>query len=82
MISCAAASSSAPRPRPLQLLPVQRRSRDPGSYSGREREPGPHSGKQLETNYNKGMAVFVHAKVGLLYEVAIAGQKFGFTPKK
>lgn len=43
---------------------------------------GPHTGKQFEIGYNKGMAVFVHAKGGLMYEAAIAGQKFGFTPKK
>jgi len=43
---------------------------------------GPHAGKQLETGYNKGMAVFVHAKGGLMYEAAIAGQKFGFSTKK
>ncbi len=43
---------------------------------------GPQAGKQVEAGYNKGMAVFVHATGGLMYEAAIAGQKFGFTPKK
>ncbi len=39
-------------------------------------------GKQLSTSYKRGMAVFVHAKGGLMYEAAIGGQKFGFTPTK
>ena len=43
---------------------------------------GPATGVQAETNYRKGMAVFVHAKAGLMYEVAIGGQKFSFTPVK
>jgi lipid-binding SYLF domain-containing protein len=41
---------------------------------------GPSDGAQAETNYKKGMAVFVHAKGGLMYEAAIGGQKFNFTP--
>jgi hypothetical protein len=41
---------------------------------------GPKTGAQAETNYYKGMAVFVHAKGGLMYEAAIAGQKFSFEP--
>jgi len=32
-------------------------------------------------NYNKGMATFTVAKGGLMYEAALAGQKFSFTPK-
>jgi lipid-binding SYLF domain-containing protein len=42
---------------------------------------GPATGVQAETNYRKGMAVFVHAKGGLMYEAAIGGQKFRFKPK-
>lgn len=42
---------------------------------------GPASGTHLETSYTKGMAVFVHAKGGLMYEAAIGGQKFSFTPE-
>ena len=38
--------------------------------------PGTHA----ETNYYKGMAIFVHTKGGLMYEAAIAGQKFSFKP--
>jgi lipid-binding SYLF domain-containing protein len=30
--------------------------------------------------YNKGMAVFTHAKGGLMYEVSVGGQKFKFEP--
>ncbi|OQY49986.1 MAG: hypothetical protein B6230_07140 [Desulfobacteraceae bacterium 4572_89] len=33
-----------------------------------------------DINYTKGMAVFVHTKGGLMYEAAIGGQKFEFTP--
>lgn len=42
---------------------------------------GPATGVQAEINYYKGMAVFVHAKGGLMYEASIGGQKFTFTPK-
>ncbi|MCG8615765.1 MAG: hypothetical protein MI802_06070 [Desulfobacterales bacterium] len=41
---------------------------------------GPATGTQAHTRYYKGMAVFVHAKGGLMYEAAIGGQKFTFTP--
>ena len=37
---------------------------------------GPATGIQAETRYYKGMAVFIHAKGGLMYEAAIGGQKF------
>lgn len=43
---------------------------------------GPATGGHLETDYTKGMAVFVHAKGGLMYEAAIGGQKFSFRPMK
>ncbi|MCK4782423.1 MAG: hypothetical protein KAV87_01635 [Desulfobacteraceae bacterium] len=42
---------------------------------------GPATGIQAETSYRKGMAVFVHAKGGLMYEAAIGGQKFSFKAK-
>ena len=42
---------------------------------------GPATGEQAETSYRKGMAVFVHAKGGLMYEAAIGGQKFSFKAK-
>lgn len=41
---------------------------------------GPATGVQAETHYHKGMAVFVHAKGGLMYEAAVGGQKFSFKP--
>ena len=42
---------------------------------------GPATGIQAETSYRKGMAVFVHAIGGLMYEAAIGGQKFSFKAK-
>ncbi len=41
---------------------------------------GPATGVQADTHYTKGMVVFVHAKGGLMYEAAIGGQKFSYTP--
>ncbi len=41
---------------------------------------GPATGTQAEIGYTKGLAVFVHTKGGLMYEAAIGGQKFDFTP--
>lgn len=41
---------------------------------------GPKTGGHVETKYRKGMAIFVHVKGGLMYEAAIAGQKFSFEP--
>jgi hypothetical protein len=41
---------------------------------------GPQTGTHAETSYYKGMAIFVHTKGGLMYEAAIAGQKFSFKP--
>ena len=43
---------------------------------------GPKTGAHAETKYHKGMAIFVHTKGGLMYEAAIAGQKFSFEPLK
>lgn len=40
----------------------------------------PDKASQAEINYMKGMAVFVHAKGGLMYEVSVGGQKFTFEP--
>ncbi len=39
---------------------------------------GPATGVQAETGYTKGMAVFVHAIGGLMFEAAVGGQKFEF----
>ena len=41
---------------------------------------GPATGVQAETQYFKGMAVFIHAKGGLMIEASIGGQKFDFIP--
>ena len=41
---------------------------------------GPKTGQQADISYNKGIAVFVHALGGLMFEVAIAGQRYSFTP--
>ena len=41
---------------------------------------GPKTGTQAKTSYSKGMAIFVHVKGGLMYEAAIAGQKFSLEP--
>ncbi len=38
------------------------------------------TGVQAETHCTKGMVVFVHTKGGLMYEAAIGGQKFSYTP--
>jgi lipid-binding SYLF domain-containing protein len=43
---------------------------------------GPASGVQAKSEYRKGMAVFVHAKGGLMYEATLGGQKFSFEPDK
>jgi len=44
---------------------------------------GPATGKQAKkASYQKGMAVFIHTKGGLMYEASIGGQKFTFKPNK
>ena len=43
---------------------------------------GPATGEQAARGYTKGMAVFIHAKGGLMYEASIGGQKFSFKPIK
>jgi lipid-binding SYLF domain-containing protein len=39
---------------------------------------GPETGVQAETKYVKGMAIFVHPKGGLMYDLSLGGQKFTF----
>ena len=41
---------------------------------------GPATGVQAKTEYYKGMATFVHAQGGLMYELSLGGQKFTFEP--
>jgi lipid-binding SYLF domain-containing protein len=43
---------------------------------------GPATGTQAKASYHKGMAVFVQAIGGLMYEASIGGQKFSFEPLK
>lgn len=46
---------------------------------------GASGGKRDATtrgNFYKGMAVFTIAKGGLMYEAALSGQKFSYTPRK
>ena len=57
---------------------VQAQAGSTGATAGAS--AGPNSSKQLNTTYNRGMAIFVHAKGGLMYEAAVAGQKFSFEP--
>ena len=57
---------------------VQAQAGSTGATAGAS--AGPKTGAHAETNYYKGMAIFVHTKGGLMYEAAIAGQKFSFKP--
>ena len=43
---------------------------------------GPKTGAQAAAKYNKGMAVFVHIKGGLMYEASVGGQKFDYDPSE
>ena len=51
-----------------------------GSTAGASSGPG--TGSQAEASYRHGMATFIHAKGGLMYEASIGGQKFSFNPVK
>jgi hypothetical protein len=59
---------------------VQAKAGTEGATAGAS--AGPATGKQAQTSYHKGMAVFIHAKGGLMYEAAIGGQKFSFKAKE
>jgi lipid-binding SYLF domain-containing protein len=39
-------------------------------------------GKAKDAKYANGVAIFTHAKKGLMAEASVGGQKFKFTPKK
>ncbi len=43
---------------------------------------GPHDAMVKGNRYNKGLAVFVVPKGGLMYEVSVSGQKFAFQPRR
>jgi len=58
---------------------VQAKAGTEGSTAGAS--AGPATGTQANSSYQKGMAVFVHTKGGLMYEAAIGGQKFKFKAK-
>lgn len=57
---------------------VQAKAGTQGATAGAS--AGPATGKQAKTGYHKGMAIFIHAKGGLMYEASIGGQKFSFKP--
>ena len=59
---------------------VQAKAGTEGASAGAS--AGPATGSQAKTSYHKGMAVFVHAKGGLMYEATVGGQKFSFEPVK
>jgi len=42
---------------------------------------GPDNAETYGTRYNKGMAVFIIPKGGLMYEATISGQKFTYKPR-
>lgn len=58
---------------------VQAKAGTEGATAGAS--AGPATGEHADTSYFKGMAVFVHTKGGLMYEAAIGGQKFSYTPQ-
>ena len=58
---------------------VQAKAGTEGTTAGAS--AGPATGGQVKSTYHNGMAVFIHTKGGLMYEAAIGGQKFKFTPK-
>ncbi len=43
---------------------------------------GPKTAALAKVNYRHGMATFIHAKGGLMYEATLGGQKFTFKPVK
>lgn len=57
---------------------AQARAGTQGSTAGLS--AGPATSRQAAAGYYKGMAVFVHALGGLMYEASVGGQKFDYTP--
>jgi lipid-binding SYLF domain-containing protein len=57
---------------------VQAKAGTSGTTAGMN--TGSTSSRQANTRYYKGMAVFVHATGGFMYEATVGGQKFTFTP--
>jgi hypothetical protein len=62
----------------LLTLGTQAHAGTRGSSAGAS--AGPATGVQAETDYHKGMIVFIHTLGGLMYEMAVSGQSFSFTP--
>jgi len=60
---------------------AQAQAGEKGVSAGASVIPG-DSGVQAKIGYRNGMAVFLHIKGGFMYEAAIGGQKFSFTPGK
>jgi lipid-binding SYLF domain-containing protein len=58
---------------------AQAQAGEKGVSAGASVVPG-DSGVQAKIGYRNGMAVFLHIKGGFMYEAAIGGQKFNFTP--
>lgn len=58
---------------------VQAKAGTNGSTAGMS--AGPNTSRQANTRYYKGIAVFVQATGGFMYEATVGGQKFTFTPQ-
>jgi lipid-binding SYLF domain-containing protein len=57
---------------------AQARASTTGNTAGAS--AGPATAVKAETTYHKGMATFVHAKGGLMFDISLGGQKFSFEP--
>lgn len=53
-----------------------------GASTGSEGSSASANATQSETKYHKGMIVFTMGKGGLMYQAALGGQKYGYTPSK
>lgn len=53
-----------------------------GAQAGTEGTSASAGKNQAETNYEKGMIVFTMGKGGLMYQAALGGQKYSYTPSK
>ena len=53
-----------------------------GMSAGSEGTSASANATQSETRYHKGMIVFTMGKGGLMYQAALGGQKYNYTPSK
>jgi len=53
-----------------------------GAQAGTEGLSASANATQSETKYHKGVIVFTMGKGGLMYQAALAGQKYNYTPSK